>query len=122
MNRLHILVLDDDEEDFILLNMVLEAESQYVLHWESDPDRAAERLLQESWDLAMVDYYLPRGRGTDFIAQLHEQGCSCPMLLRSGREDPRLLLEVQACGAAGFLSKNQMNATILSQVLQRALV
>lgn len=60
---------------------------------------------QKRFDLALLDYNLPDGYGTDLMAGLHYHQPSLAVILCSGAASKRKAREAITRGAAEFLSK-----------------
>jgi PAS domain S-box-containing protein len=104
-----ILLVDDDEEEYLLLQVMLARQSPHsVLVWEAQLAGGLRRLLTESWDLALIDYYLGAEDGLQLIREARAQGVITPLFLRSGREDSELALRAHQEGANGVIPKSTL--------------
>lgn len=104
-----ILLVDDDEEEYLLLRVMLRRQSpQSVLVWEAQLESGLQRLLTESWDLALIDYYLGSEDGLQLIRAARAQGVMTPLFLRSGREDSELASRAHQEGANGVIPKSTL--------------
>ncbi len=82
-----ILVVDDDEDDFVLLVKTLSASNQqYELHLAKDGDECVAKAVSESPDLILMDLMMPRISGGE-VAQLlkdNPQTAEVPIFFLSG--------------------------------------
>jgi len=66
-----ILVVDDEVQIAQLLSGVLEAEG-YDVEYTTKPEKAVERLEEESYDLLLTDLRMPRMGGMELIEKARE--------------------------------------------------
>ena len=102
--RSRILVVEDDEDIAKLVLLHLQDIDADVEHL-SRGDQALERVLQESWDLLLLDLRLPGMSGLDVCRELRTRGNRVPLLMltaKSGELDRVLGLEL---GADDYLTK-----------------
>src|SRR5262249_9132380 len=81
-----ILLVDDDEEDYVLTRGLLSdiPDSRFELDWVSDPDEAIEEMCRKKHDLFLVDYNLGRTDGLSLLRTAIERGCSAPIIMLTG--------------------------------------
>jgi DNA-binding response OmpR family regulator len=104
-----ILLVDDDEEEFLWLQVILQRQSpNSLLVWEAQLEAGLRRLLNESWDLALIDYYLGAEDGLQLIRAARAQGVNTALFLRSGREDADLAARARQEGANGVIAKSTL--------------
>ncbi len=131
----HILVIDDDKEEFLILQGILdglpaETRAFYELEFASSIPMAMERLAEDRWDLFIVDFKLGAANGIDFILETQAAGIAVPALLVTGEdtldlpEEAKLQLEL---GMLRFLHKAELSwqtlsASVRELVPQRLLV
>ncbi len=77
-----VLVVDDDRSTQALLSGLLSAQGLHV-HTVSSIKEAHDLLEDERFELIIVDGLLPDGTGMEFITQLREAGCTCPIVFVS---------------------------------------
>jgi len=61
-NKIKILLVDDDEDDYIVTEELLEEveEREYELEWASSYQAAIELITSKQYDAFLFDYNLPR--------------------------------------------------------------
>ena len=70
--RLEVLLVDDDEEDYLLtLDLLSRLEgAEHELHWKSDYASGLKAALNENYDVCLVDYRLGAEDGIDLVREL----------------------------------------------------
>lgn len=110
----NILVIDDEESFFEMYRSVLAADG-YRVEWAKDGKRGAQRALNESWDVIILDQRL-RGAaggddGIDLLAALAPTGAK--VLVATGFADATMIQRAFADGAYDYLEKTPALATLL---------
>lgn len=120
--RYRILLVEDDEEDVLILRDLLGDldDMEVSLDWVSSLDEALDPLRRHEHDLYMVDYYLGAGTALDFIAVCVAEGVRRPVLILTGREDLEADRSALRSGAADYLPKAGLNATLLGRSIRHA--
>ena len=120
---IHILLVDDDEDDYVLTRDLL-AEIPYFqfrLDWISDAVDALEEMSQGRHDLYLVDYRLGRLDGLALIREAIARGCAAPIILLTGLNERAIDLGAMQAGAADFLEKGRLNSTLLERSIRYSL-
>jgi PAS domain S-box-containing protein len=103
-NKLHILVVDDDQDILFAIQRTLEAED-YNVSIASDAKKCLEILNQNIPDLLLLDVVLPDSNGMDLAKEIlsKEEYNTIPILIMSGLK--RNLENSFQSGAVDFISK-----------------
>ena len=82
---LRILIIEDSEEDTLFLVRRLER-SGYAPRWKRVDTIASlsTALAEETWDIAISDYSMPRLGIRDALTLFKEQGLDLPLIVLSG--------------------------------------
>jgi two-component system, cell cycle sensor histidine kinase and response regulator CckA len=82
-----ILLVEDDEDDYILVNEWLSraGRGKSKLHWAASSDQAFQILEEENIDAILVDYDLGINNGLDFVRGAIEKGCLAPIIMLTGQ-------------------------------------
>jgi PAS domain S-box-containing protein len=120
---LNILLVEDDEDDYIILRDTLsDMERKHVrLRWVPSYEKAMENLSAEDWDTVLVDYDLGAHNGLELIREAVAQGCKYPFIMVTGHGSYELDLQAMEAGAAEYISKNQLNTPFLERVIRYAI-
>ncbi|HEY9748087.1 MAG TPA: response regulator, partial [Allocoleopsis sp.] len=82
-----VLLVDDDEDDYILTRDLL-SESQgirFELEWVSTWDLALELMAQKEHAVYLLDYRLGTHNGLELLQQAVANGCRVPIILLTGQ-------------------------------------
>ncbi|QIN79666.1 EAL domain-containing protein [Rubrobacter marinus] len=125
MNRLdkellRVLLVEDDEDDYVIISDLLSEIEELDLEWVSDYDDALLAIGREEHDVCLLDYRLGGRSGLDLLRTASEKGHKTPMILLTGRGDRELDLEAMQAGAVGYLIKGQIDAHILERSIRYA--
>jgi DNA-binding NtrC family response regulator len=122
-NRLiRVLHLDDVEEEFILIRELLSSTEgiDFEFQWVSDVASALAAIQTRKFDVCLVDYYLGRDNGLDFMRAALEQGVGTPFILMSGQKDFTVSKQAMQLGARQCLDKNEITDTLLLKAIKAA--
>jgi diguanylate cyclase (GGDEF)-like protein/PAS domain S-box-containing protein len=120
---IRILVVDDDEDDFILVSDVLERipGMRFETIWAPTYDEGLDRASRGEADLCLVDYLLGAGSGIDLIRAAAAAGNRSPMVLMTGQGNPEVDAAALVAGAADYLVKRDLDPERLSRAIRYAL-
>ena len=84
---LRVLVVDDDEDDFILIRDMLRdiSEGGYVFEWCATPEEGLAALRRGDHDVYLVDYLLGPVSGLDLIDAVNREGLTRAFIVLTGR-------------------------------------
>jgi PAS domain S-box-containing protein len=120
--RLRVVLVEDDEDDYVIIRDLLSEIGQYELEWVSSYDDALNALEREEHDVCLLDYRLGERSGLDMLREASERGYKAPIILLTGRGDRNLDLEAMQAGAADYLVKGQIDAPLLERAIRYAFV
>lgn len=120
---IRVLLVDDDEDDFVLTrDLLMDIPDQHFLHdWVSDTDQALEEMCDQKYDLFLVDYNLGRTDGLTLLKLAIERGCSAPIIVLTGHGKRAIDLGAMQAGAADFLEKSGLDAAHLERSIRYSL-
>ncbi|MEA5595126.1 response regulator [Rivularia sp. UHCC 0363] len=122
-NPIQVLLVDDDEDDYILIRDWL-SEFQLgscELEWLDNYQIAKDVIICNRHDIYLFDYRLGAENGLGLLRFAIECGCSSPMILLTGKGDIDIDIEAMKAGAADYLEKSQLNAPLLERSIRYAL-
>jgi len=116
-------MIDDDEDDFFLVNSLLQdiSPNQYVLHWVSSYKEGLLAIETRAHDLYLVDYRLGAHTGIDVLHHFRNLGYKAPVILFTGKGDYHIDKEAMQAGAADYLVKSEINAALLERAIRYTL-
>src|SRR5215210_3727099 len=101
-SRLKVMLVDDDEDDYLMTRDVLsEADLDNVdLKWVGSYDRALDSMPRNEHDIYLVDVRLGEGNGIDLVRESTQKGCKGPFIVLSGAPGQRVDSEAIDAGAS----------------------
>lgn len=122
-HRLSVLLIEDDEEDFILTRTMIDEirAAKFDLEWAANYEAGIELLAEDRHDVYLIDYRLGEHSGLDLLREAAELGVRGPMILLTGQGDREIDLEAMRAGAADYLVKGQLSAPLLERTIRYAL-
>ncbi len=123
---IHILLIDDDEDDAFLTRELLEdaqlaSGQRYTLDWNDRYSSGLEAALTHRYDLVLVDFNLQPGTGGELIAEARAAGARTPFILLTGLDDGSVDRQAMEAGAADFLVKGRTDAALLERSIRYTL-
>jgi PAS domain S-box-containing protein len=118
-----VLLIEDDEDDVFLAREYL-AESavfKFEMDWESRPEEARKKMVSGTYDIFLIDYRLGSETGLDLIRFSQENGVLTPSILLTGQGDLKVDLDATRFGAADYLVKTELNASMLERSIRYTL-
>lgn len=121
-NRLKILLIDDDEDDFILTSGLLNEVkgTEYKICWVSKYAEGLAGLLEDDHDVCLIDYRLGEGTGIELMREAKAAGCRLPMILLTGQGAREIDIEATQAGATDYLVKGTIDASNLERAIRYA--
>ncbi|PWG82518.1 response regulator [Pararcticibacter amylolyticus] len=124
MHPVKILLVDDDEEDFIITREILSGGpggDMYQLYWCNRYEAAINSMLKGHYDIYLVDYRLGRHSGLDLLREAIKSNCLDPLIILTGKGDRKTDEEALMLGAADYLTKAEINFDTLTRAIRYAL-
>ncbi len=118
-----VMIVDDDEDDYILTSELIEEISQdrFEVGWAPTAEVALQAMLSGAYDIYLVDYRLGAIDGLQLLKQAMGAGCHAPVILLTGKDDPDIDMRAMQSGAADYLVKDQIDAPLLERSIRYAL-
>ncbi len=119
---LRILLIEDDEDDYLLTRSFLSQVegSSHELDWVSTYEEGLEDLRAGRHDLYLLDYRLGNRTGLDLLREVGERSPRAPIIFLTGQGDRQVDLEAMRAGAVDYLSKNRLDASRLERSIRYA--
>ncbi len=118
---IRILVIDDDEEDFIITRDLL-AEIEDLSHqveWANGYASGLRALSATRHDIAFVDYRMGEHTGVELLREVIAAGCQIPLVLLTGQSDYEICVAAGKAGAVDLLIKGQVDAPVLARAARK---
>jgi two-component system, OmpR family, copper resistance phosphate regulon response regulator CusR len=110
-----ILVIEDEAEiaDFITRGL---REEGYIVEHAADGIDGGHRLNKESWDLVLLDCWLPGPDGLTLLRRFRQEGGAAPVLFLTARDAVSDRVKGLHCGADDYLCKPFAFEELLARV------
>jgi len=118
---INILVIEDDAEDTALLVRCLKANHGIRLATTESVESARTRLMQNDFDLILMDLGLPGYTGLDAFENIHKAAPYIPIVVLTGLDVKNIGQEAVSKGAQDYLVKGSVDTAILERAIQYAL-
>lgn len=120
---IRVLVIDDDEEDFFILQSVLKniPGAEFAATWKASYEEAIAALESGSFDICFLDYYLGRRDGLEFLRVARAKEWFIPVVLLTGNDAMGLDTKAVSSGATDYLHKQELSAKVVERTIRYAL-
>ena len=110
MNDINILMVDDNEDDYLLVSQYLKRSQYYSYNvtYESQKEMALEKMLSKNngFDLYLIDYMLGSFTGLELITEARNDGFEGIVVLFTGNDDTFIHDKAMKIGVREFINKN----------------
>ncbi len=118
-DMLRILLIDDDEEDFLIASdMLAESSLKYRLDWANTYDDGLAGISRAEHDVYLIDYRLGPRNGLDLLEKAVAMGCRAPIIFLTAYSDYSLDVSAMKAGAADYLPKGEFGPALLERVIR----
>ncbi len=121
--RLKVLLIDDDEDDFILTRGILQEvyQDQLEVRWLPAFEPAEQALVDGDFDVCLLDYHLGQRTGLELLRRAIARGCRTPIILLTGNDDRDVDVEAMKAGAADYVVKGRFDGRLLERSIRYAI-
>jgi diguanylate cyclase (GGDEF)-like protein/PAS domain S-box-containing protein len=119
---LRILLVEDDEDDFVLTRSMLQApgDGWFELEWEQSYLPALQAIREARHDLYLVDYRLGDRTGLDLVRDAWDSEPQAPVIVLTGQDDYEVDLQASELGVTDYLVKGTIDAPSLERTIRYA--
>jgi PAS domain S-box-containing protein len=117
---LKVLLVEDDEDDYVIIRDLLSEMERFELEWLTDYDDALGAMEREEHDVCLLDYRLGKRSGLELLREALRRGYKVPIILLTGQGDREVDLEAMQAGAADYLIKDQIDTPLLERSIRYA--
>jgi signal transduction histidine kinase len=122
---LEVLLIDDDEDYFILIEDLLSEVDgqQYSLSWLPSFQAGLSALCPNgesgnNFDVCLLDYNLGGPTGLELLWSALDMGCKTPIIMLTAQGDHDIDVEAMQIGAADYLSKRKTDSDLLERSIR----
>src|SRR6187551_3829143 len=119
---IRILVVEDDEDDFVLLKEYISDIRNYNFstEWISGYNDAVKAMASQQYDMYFFDYLLGANTGLELLQQVSDQ-LTGPVIFLTGKGDRNTDMKAMEYGAADYLVKTEIDGEKLERSIRYAL-
>jgi two-component system cell cycle response regulator len=119
--NIRILYVEDSEQDFKSFRAHLSSQDNIELIRAESMAAASALLTEDKFDLVFTDYLLPDGTGIDLLRWMARETLDIPVICITGHGDEVVATELIKAGAFDYLSKANIDQSVLSRCIFKAL-
>ena len=123
--KVNILLVDDDEEDFILfryhIDQIPKQYYDFSIAWVREYLEAVDKICSGHYDVFFVDYNLGVKTGLDLIKELINNKCQQPIVLLTGIGSREIDMQAMQAGASDYLNKSELNPEKMERCIRYAM-
>jgi PAS domain S-box-containing protein len=118
-----ILIVEDDEDDFLIIEACIKdiPYKEFRIDWCYDYNEAIKRIGQARYDIYFVDYLLGEKTGLELLKEAISMGCEDPLVLLTGIGNRDVDIQAMTIGAVDYLVKSEINTEKLERSIRYAL-
>jgi PAS domain S-box-containing protein len=118
-----ILIVDDDEDDFIITSDYIRSieGTSFEIDWCPTYPKAVEHIRDRQYHLYLVDYRLGAKTGLDLLKEAVRLNCEEPIILLTGKGNKTVDNEAMLIGAMDYLIKSELNTEKLERSIRYSL-
>jgi signal transduction histidine kinase len=118
-----VLLIEDDEEDYILLQKVLAKvpHTRYIVRWEQTFEGGLAHMQQEDHDICLVDYRLGACSGIELLKEARRRGYSLPIIVLTGAGGGDIDIQALQAGADDYITKDLLQGDLLHRLMRYAI-
>ncbi|MBU2877100.1 MULTISPECIES: hybrid sensor histidine kinase/response regulator [Alteromonadaceae] len=118
-----ILIVEDDEDDYILTHDQLEKldRHRFEIDWVTNLEDALEQLKRNDHEICLLDYHLGAYTGIDVLDKAQALGSHVPIIMLTGQSDDDLDRLALKAGAADFLVKGDITNARFTRAIRYAI-
>jgi diguanylate cyclase (GGDEF)-like protein/PAS domain S-box-containing protein len=120
---LRVLLVEDDEEDYLITRETLAGQdrARFSVDWCSDFRRGLETILEQRHDVYLIDYHLGARTGLELVRQGFADRPPAPVLMLTSQADYEIDLEASALGVTDYLLKQELRPLSLERSIRYAI-
>jgi two-component system cell cycle sensor histidine kinase/response regulator CckA len=121
--NIRLLIVEDDEEDFILTRDLLREirGKRFNIDWASTFEEGLRAMSANSQEVALVDFRLGAHNGIELLQAARAAGAEAPVILLTGAGHEDADHAAMKAGAADYLVKGQVEPSQLERTIRYAI-
>ena len=121
-NKLRILLVEDDEDDFLLTSEMLAESSlqNFLLDRSKSYAEALVQIESSEYDIALLDFSLGSYTGLELLQAIKSIDSQLPIVMLTGQDDYETDMAAMEAGASDYLLKSELSPGLLSRTIRYA--
>ncbi len=120
MERIKVLLVEDDPDDAELLQLSLRKirSVDITVEWSPSLSSALGNLAKDTFDIVVTDLGLPESKGIESFLEIHSRYPNVPVIVLTGLSDEKLAVKAVRSGAQDYLVKGETGSTSLLKAIR----
>jgi PAS domain S-box-containing protein len=112
MEAIRVLLVDDDEDDYLLMKNYLNgiSDQEFAVTWVYRYQDAVQKIAQKNHDIYIYDFFLGAKNGLDLIRETKEIDEDAAIILLTGKGNPEVDRRATELGAMDYLIKSELDS------------
>jgi two-component system, sporulation sensor kinase E len=121
--HIRILIIDDDEDDFIITEQMIKdiPNGNFQIDWCPRHADGLLKICSKEYDIYFIDYFLGGITGMDLLKRSVACNTDSPMILLTGKGNRDISLEALNSGASDYLVKSDLTTEKLERCIRYSL-
>ncbi|OHB87429.1 MAG: hypothetical protein A3D13_10370 [Planctomycetes bacterium RIFCSPHIGHO2_02_FULL_40_12] len=120
IDRLNILIVNDNEDHQILMETALKQYMQNVdVVFANTGEECIHKLSKETFDITIIDYNLPDMNGLEVLKGIDCKGNNYPVIMATAFGDEKIAVETKKLGACDYVVKSEGYLKRLPSIVHR---
>ena len=121
-DHVRVLLIDDDEEDFLIVSDMLGENARFSLDWVQTYEAGQEAIARQEHDVYLLDYLIGVHNGLDLLKDAVAKGCNAPIIFLTAHGNYSVDLKVMEAGASDYLVKGEFTSPVLERSIRYSLM
>jgi len=117
----NVLLIDDDEDDYLLTRDLLIEIGGVALEWKSSYEDGLAAICSGEHDLCLLDFRLGARTGLELFSEAKSRHCHLPVIVLTGQGEREIDVSAMELGADDFLDKKTLTAARLERAIRYTL-
>jgi DNA-binding NtrC family response regulator len=107
----------------LLLERILRQaeDAAFILTHVESAQAGLDELGEQTYDLVLLDYYLPDMDGIAFLQEKQSRGLQAPVIMLTAFGQERLPVAALQAGALDYFRKDEVNSSLLGKAIRQAI-
>src|SRR3954447_8819290 len=121
--QLKVLIVDDDEDDFLIFKETLDeiSSERFDIQWCNNYNKALQKIKSRLYHIYFIDYRLGKETGLALLNEAIKSGCEEPVIMLTGRGNKDIDIQAMTLGATDYLIKSELNSEKLERCIRYSL-